>query len=52
VAVEAEIEALVGEAAEKLEQSGRVYELRWPETHGRTAAENYVGNSLHRRVRR
>jgi hypothetical protein len=50
--VKAEVEALAGEAAEELEQRGRVFGPRWAKAHRGPVAENDVGNSLHRPIKR
>ena len=46
VAVEAEVEAPVGEAVEESEQRRRISVLRRAETHGRPVAQNDVGDSV------
>jgi hypothetical protein len=48
VAVEAEVEAPIRQAAEELQQRRRISDLRRAEAHGRPAAEDDIGNSLDR----
>jgi CheY-like chemotaxis protein len=52
ITVEAEVEALAGEAAEELEQRRRIFGLRRAKAHGRPVAENDVGNGLDKWIKR